>query len=111
VVYFGGFFAKLGYFAGFKSAFFVLLPGLTLLDMGGGFLAPPFFKGQIVKKTLRVKKSKKMSIPLFMSLLCMLCFDFYQNRLICMQNEFEKTCSARDWDGKDYLRIIPRVVW
>ena len=20
-------------------------------------------------------------------------------------------CSARDWDGKDYLRIIPRVVW
>ncbi len=19
-------------------------------------------------------------------------------------------CSARDWDGKDYLRIIPRVV-
>ncbi len=21
------------------------------------------------------------------------------------------TCSARDWDGKDYLRIIPRVVW
>jgi hypothetical protein len=24
---------------------------------------------------------------------------------------FEKRCSARDWDGKDYLRIIPRVVW
>ncbi len=21
-----------------------------------------------------------------------------------------KGCSARDWDGKDYLRIIPRVV-
>jgi len=21
------------------------------------------------------------------------------------------SCSARDWDGKDYLRIIPRVVW
>jgi hypothetical protein len=20
------------------------------------------------------------------------------------------SCSARDWDGKDYLRIIPRVV-
>ncbi len=20
-------------------------------------------------------------------------------------------CSARDWDGKDYLRLIPRVVW
>ena len=24
-------------------------------------------------------------------------------------NSFD--CSARDWDGKDYLRIIPRVVW
>ncbi len=23
----------------------------------------------------------------------------------------DDTCSARDWDGKDYLRIIPRVVW
>ncbi len=23
----------------------------------------------------------------------------------------DRTCSARDWDGKDYLRIIPRVVW
>ncbi len=23
----------------------------------------------------------------------------------------ENYCSARDWDGKDYLRIIPRVVW
>jgi hypothetical protein len=23
----------------------------------------------------------------------------------------EYCCSARDWDGKDYLRIIPRVVW
>jgi hypothetical protein len=23
----------------------------------------------------------------------------------------EYYCSARDWDGKDYLRIIPRVVW
>ena len=22
----------------------------------------------------------------------------------------ESKCSARDWDGKDYLRIIPRVV-
>jgi hypothetical protein len=22
-----------------------------------------------------------------------------------------RPCSARDWDGKDYLRIIPRVVW
>jgi hypothetical protein len=24
---------------------------------------------------------------------------------------FLHKCSARDWDGKDYLRIIPRVVW
>jgi hypothetical protein len=23
----------------------------------------------------------------------------------------KRYCSARDWDGKDYLRIIPRVVW
>ncbi len=23
----------------------------------------------------------------------------------------KKKCSARDWDGKDYLRLIPRVVW
>jgi hypothetical protein len=23
----------------------------------------------------------------------------------------KRFCSARDWDGKDYLRIIPRVVW
>jgi hypothetical protein len=23
----------------------------------------------------------------------------------------ECICSARDWDDKDYLRIIPRVVW
>jgi hypothetical protein len=23
----------------------------------------------------------------------------------------DNNCSARDWDGKDYLRIIPRVVW
>ncbi len=22
----------------------------------------------------------------------------------------DNNCSARDWDGKDYLRIIPRVV-
>ncbi len=25
--------------------------------------------------------------------------------------ENQRWCSARDWDGKDYLRIIPRVVW
>ncbi len=29
------------------------------------------------------------------------CFFFWANAF----------CSARDWDGKDYLRIIPRVVW
>ncbi len=29
----------------------------------------------------------------------------------CMQNWILRHCSARDWDGKDYLRIIPRVVW
>ncbi len=23
----------------------------------------------------------------------------------------KQVCSARDWDDKDYLRIIPRVVW
>jgi hypothetical protein len=23
----------------------------------------------------------------------------------------DTSCSARDWDDKDYLRIIPRVVW
>ena len=26
------------------------------------------------------------------------------------QFEVLTNCSARDWDGKDYLRIIPRVV-
>ncbi len=25
-------------------------------------------------------------------------------------NRVLSRCSARDWDGKDYLRIIPRVV-
>ena len=24
--------------------------------------------------------------------------------------KIDAVCSARDWDGKDYLRIIPRVV-
>jgi hypothetical protein len=28
----------------------------------------------------------------------------------CLQ-KLHSSCSARDWDGKDYLRIIPRVVW
>ncbi len=27
------------------------------------------------------------------------------------RKNFTRHCSARDWDGKDYLRIIPRVVW
>ncbi len=74
----------------FKNIFFHKW-ALTLLDMAGGLLAPPFFKGQIVKKTLRVKKSEKICIPLLISLLCTLCFTFYQNHLICLQNEFEKT--------------------
>ncbi len=30
---------------------------------------------------------------------------------ILLQMRFVPLCSARDWDGKDYLRIIPRVVW
>jgi hypothetical protein len=29
----------------------------------------------------------------------------------CLKNFIKTLCSARDWDGKDYLRIIPRVVW
>jgi hypothetical protein len=28
-----------------------------------------------------------------------------------MDTKAKCRCSARDWDGKDYLRIIPRVVW
>ena len=27
------------------------------------------------------------------------------------ESDDDDDCSARDWDGKDYLRIIPRVVW
>ncbi len=30
---------------------------------------------------------------------------------IYKQNRTFRECSARDWDDKDYLRIIPRVVW
>ncbi len=29
----------------------------------------------------------------------------------CVKITKYSRCSARDWDGKDYLRIIPRVVW
>jgi hypothetical protein len=59
--------------------------------MAGGLLAPPFFKGQIVKKTLSAKNLKK-----FLSLLLDLFFVrydsiFYQNHLVCLQNTFEKT--------------------
>ncbi len=42
---------------------------LTLLDMAGGLSAPPFFKRQIVKKTLSAKNLKK-----FLSLLLDLFF-------------------------------------
>ncbi len=38
----------------------------------------------------------------------------YFHVLLVIHNEIFQdkfpTCSARDWDGKDYLRIIPRVV-
>ncbi len=27
-----------------------------------------------------------------------------------LEHRLNMECSARDWDGKDYLRIIPRVV-
>jgi hypothetical protein len=50
---------------------------LTLLDMAGGLLAPPFFKGQIVKKTLSAKNLKK-----FLSLLLDLFFVHYASIFI-----------------------------
>jgi hypothetical protein len=50
---------------------------LTLLDMAGGLLAPPFFKGQIVKKTLSTKNLKK-----FLSLLLDLFFVHYASIFI-----------------------------
>jgi hypothetical protein len=51
-------------------------------------------KGLIVPNLWRSKKWKWSSQLFFLIL--------YQCTLYC---------SARDWDGKDYLRIIPRVVW
>jgi hypothetical protein len=45
--------------------------------MAGGFLAPPFFKGQIVKKTLSTKNLKK-----FLSLLLDLFFVQYASIFI-----------------------------
>jgi hypothetical protein len=33
------------------------------------------------------------------------------NTSVSKPKRFKTNCSARDWDGKDYLRIIPRVVW
>jgi hypothetical protein len=50
---------------------------LTLLDMAGGLLAPPFFKGQIVKKTFCAKNLKK-----FLSLLLDLFFVHYASIFI-----------------------------
>jgi hypothetical protein len=67
---------------------------ITLLGMGeggGAYRPPPFFNGQIVIKTLSAKNLKKNSIPPFRSLFCILCFNFYQNHLVCLQNTFEKT--------------------
>ncbi len=37
--------------------------------------------------------------------------DFYLALLNILCHAAIHKCSARDWDGKDYLRIIPRVVW
>ena len=45
---------------------------LTLLDMGGGLSAPPFFKGQIVKKTLSAKNLKKF-LSLFLDIFFVYC--------------------------------------
>ncbi len=39
---------------------------------------------------------------------------FLRSRLTLPCSLYQHTlpyCSARDWDGKDYLRLIPRVVW
>ncbi len=62
--------------------------------MGGGrgaYCPPPFSKAKQSKTNLKCQKSEKNSIPLFRSLLCTLCFNFYQNHLVCLQNAFEKT--------------------
>ena len=58
---------------------------------GGGLSAPPFFQRPNSQKNIKCQKSEKISIPPLRSLLCTLCFTFYQNHLICLQNEFEKT--------------------
>jgi hypothetical protein len=55
----------------------VLADVLTLLDMGGDLSAPPFFKSQIVKKTLSAKNPKK-----FLSLLLDLFFVNYASIFI-----------------------------
>ncbi len=58
-------------FVSYFVSFFISLV-VTLLDMAGGLLAPRFFKGQVVKKTLSAKNLKK-----FLSLLLYLFFLHY----------------------------------
>jgi len=65
--------------------------GLSPLRYGGGLIGPPFFQRPNSQKNLKYQKSEKISIPPFRSLLCTLCFNFYQNHLVCLQNTFEKT--------------------
>ncbi len=54
----------------------------------------------------------KLTIPGFPhNCLPVSCGDFGFKKISgsCIRLEI-RPCSARDWDGKDYLRIIPRVV-
>ncbi len=62
------------------------------LRYGGGLIGPPFFQRPNSQKNLKYKKSEQISIPPLISLLFTLCFNFYQNHLVCLQNTFEKTC-------------------
>ncbi len=59
---------------------------------GGSLSAPPFFKGQIVKKNLKCQKSEKF-LSLFLDLFFVLyiVLQFLSNHLVCLQNAFEKT--------------------
>jgi hypothetical protein len=78
--------------------------GLTLLDMGGGLIGPPFFQKQNSQKNLKWQKSEKIPIPTIRSLLCKFCFNFYQNHLVCLQNAFEKTY-PESWSPKGSCHI------
>ncbi len=61
------------------------------LRYGGGLIGPPFFQRPNNQKNLKCQKSEKNSIPPLISLLCTLCFNFYQSHLVFLQNTFEKT--------------------